>query len=81
MEPLINSGTFNLLTQIHQLKARIAANSGTIGKIRNTEMMDLRRKVMFHELIRGSLDECGQSVREDRVEMERYAALVRRQKC
>jgi len=44
-----------LLAQIVQLKARIAGNIGTIGKIRNAEMGDLRRKVMFHELNRGSL--------------------------
>jgi len=37
-----------------QRKAWIAANSGTIGKIRNAAMDDFNRKVTFHELIRGS---------------------------
>jgi hypothetical protein len=53
-EPLINSGAFELPAQIARIKARIAGNSGTIAKIRNTEPGDLRRKAMFHELIRGS---------------------------
>jgi len=53
-EPLINSGTMKLPTEIFQIKARIAANSGTIGKIRNAELGYFRRKIVFHELIRGS---------------------------
>ena len=41
--------------EMFQIKARIAANSQTIGKIRNAELVHFRRKATFHELIRGSL--------------------------
>jgi len=41
---MINSGIADLQFKIFQVKARIAANSGTICKIRNAELDDFGRK-------------------------------------
>ena len=54
-ETLINSGTARLRGEIVQRKTRIAANSQSIGKIRNAAMGNFNRKNAFHELISGSL--------------------------
>jgi len=52
---LINSGVGGLLTEMAQIKARIAANSRAIGKICNADMGHFRRKAACHELISTSL--------------------------
>ena len=55
MEPLINSETGGLWNDIAQVKAPIAANSQSIGKIGDAKMGNFSRKTVFHEFIRGSL--------------------------
>jgi hypothetical protein len=52
---MINSGTAGLRAESFQHKARIAANSRSIGKICNAVMEGFRRQAAFHELITGSL--------------------------
>ncbi len=42
---MINSGIADLQFEIVQVKARIAANSGTICQIRNADLDDFGRKV------------------------------------
>lgn len=43
-----------LQAKIFQIKARITANSQSIGKTRNAELGYFSREIVFHELIRGS---------------------------
>ncbi len=52
---MINSGIVDLRFEIVQVKARVAAISGTICQIRDADLDDFGRKVPCHELIRGSL--------------------------
>ena len=56
-EPLINSESFKCEDKICQIKASIAANSQTIGKIGNEELAYFSEQMLIHELIRGSLSE------------------------
>ena len=53
-ELMINSGIADLRFEIVQVKARIAAHSGTIFKIRNADLDDFDRQAACHELIKGS---------------------------
>jgi len=46
-EPLINSGIADLRDEIFQVKARVAANSGTICQIRNADLDDFGRKAAW----------------------------------
>ncbi|MBL4851038.1 MAG: hypothetical protein JKY90_01975 [Gammaproteobacteria bacterium] len=43
-EPLIISGAATLVTEIFQIAARIAVNSGAIDKIRNKELEGFRHQ-------------------------------------
>ncbi len=52
---MINSGIADLRFEIFQVKAQIAANSGTIVQIRNADLDNFGRKASCHELIKGSL--------------------------
>jgi hypothetical protein len=54
-EPLINSGRAAMRFETVSGKARIAANSWTIGKIRNAAGGRFGLIDAVHELIRGSL--------------------------
>ncbi len=56
---MINSGIADLQFEIVQVKARIAAHSGTICQIRNADRDDFARQAPCHELIRGSLGNNG----------------------
>ncbi len=55
-ESLINSEWELWNGKIIQIEARIAANSGSIWKIRNEKLDDFNVHKHVHELIRGSLN-------------------------
>jgi len=44
---MINSGIADLRHEIFQIKARIAAHSGTICQIRNADLDDIGRKAAW----------------------------------
>ncbi len=52
---MINSGIVDLRFEIFQVKARIAAHSGTICQISNADLDDFGRQAACHELIISSL--------------------------
>ena len=54
-ESLINSESNRCEVKIGQIKAPIAANSQSIGKIRNDELAYFNEQMLIHELIRDSL--------------------------